>query len=62
MIQALKSGTLVLLFPPMGICVGLMIISHKKRNHFDGRSNSERKSDHNSGLGWYRLFIDSLSR
>ena len=62
MIQALKSGILVLLFPPVGICIGLMITSYKRRNHFGEQSNSERKSDHNSGFGWYQLFIDSMSR
>jgi hypothetical protein len=52
MIQALKSGILVLIFPPMGICIGLMVISYKKRNQFGERSNSERKADRGSDLGW----------
>jgi hypothetical protein len=52
MIQALKSGILVLIFPPMGICIGLMIMSYKKRNHFGEQSNSERRSDRSSDLGW----------
>ena len=47
MVQALRSGILVLIFPPMGICIGLMIMSYKKRNRFrdDG---PDRESD----LGW----------
>jgi len=52
MIQALKSGILVLIFPPMGICIGLMVISYKKRNSFGEPSNSERRSNRGSDLGW----------
>ncbi|MGD1215795.1 MAG: hypothetical protein ABR861_12495 [Terriglobales bacterium] len=52
MIQALKSGILVLIFPPMGICIGLMVMSYKKRNQFGQQSNSERKADRRSDLGW----------
>ncbi|HEX7423657.1 MAG TPA: hypothetical protein VF311_07195 [Terriglobales bacterium] len=52
MIQALKSGILVLIFPPMGICIGLMVMSYKKCNQFGEQSNSERKSDCGSDLGW----------
>lgn len=52
MIQALKSGILVLIFPPMGICIGLMVMSYKKRNLFGEQSNSDRKSDRGSDLGW----------
>jgi hypothetical protein len=47
MVQALRSGILVLIFPPMGICVGLMVMSYRKRNRFrDG--DADRESD----LGW----------
>jgi hypothetical protein len=35
MIQALKSGILVLMIPPMGICIGLAIMAYKKRNQFN---------------------------
>jgi hypothetical protein len=52
MIQALKSGILVLIFPPMGICIGLMVMSYKKRNQFGAQSNSERKSDRRSDLSF----------
>jgi hypothetical protein len=48
-----KSGIiLVLIFPPMGICIGLMVMSYKKRNQFGEQSNSEPKSDRSSDLGW----------
>ena len=52
MIQALKSGILVLIFPPMGICIGLTIMTYRKRNNFGERSNSLRKHDRKSDLGW----------
>jgi len=52
MIQALKSGILVLIFPPMGICIGLMVMSYKKRNQFGEPSNAVRKQDQHSDLGW----------
>ncbi|HYW41180.1 MAG TPA: hypothetical protein VE957_23960 [Terriglobales bacterium] len=48
MIQALKSGILVLIFPPMAICIGLMIMSYKKRNRFRPEGGADRESD----LGW----------
>jgi hypothetical protein len=35
MIQALKSGILVLMIPPMGICIGLAIMAYRKRNQFN---------------------------
>ena len=47
MVQALRSGILVLIFPPMGICIGLMVVSYKKRNRFQ-----EGSSDRESDLGW----------
>jgi hypothetical protein len=47
MVQALRSGILVLIFPPMGICIGLMAMSYKKRNRF-GDGGADRESD----LGW----------
>ncbi|MGA7294176.1 MAG: hypothetical protein WBW53_20560 [Terriglobales bacterium] len=48
MIQALRSGILVLIFPPMGICIGLMVVSYKKRNRFRRDDGPDRVSD----LGW----------
>lgn len=35
MIQALKSGILILMIPPMGICIGLTVMAYKKRNQFN---------------------------
>jgi len=35
MIHALKSGILILMIPPMCICVGLTVMAYKKRNQFD---------------------------
>jgi hypothetical protein len=52
MIQDLKSGILVLIFPPMGICIGLIVMSYKKRNLSGEQTNSKRKSDRSSDLGW----------
>jgi hypothetical protein len=48
MIQALRSGILILIFPPMAICIGLTYISYKKRNLC--RSTDEASSE--SDLGW----------
>ena len=47
-IAALKSGILVLIFPPMMICIGLGITSYKKRNRFHQKDDLTDKSD----LGW----------
>ncbi len=35
MIHALKSGILILMIPPMGICIGLTVMAYKKRNQFN---------------------------
>ena len=35
MIHALKSGILILMIPPMCICIGLTVMAYKKRNQFD---------------------------
>lgn len=35
MIAALKSGILILVFPPMLICIGITIMAYKKRNQFN---------------------------
>lgn len=34
-IQALRSGILILVFPPMAICIGFAIMAYKKRNQFN---------------------------
>jgi len=41
---ALNSGILVLIFPPMAICIGFTVMSYKKRNHFQ-QSERDRESD-----------------
>jgi hypothetical protein len=35
LIHALRSGILVLLIPPMLICIGLAVMAYKKRNQFN---------------------------
>ena len=35
MIQALKSGILILVIPPMMICLGITWMAYKKRNEFN---------------------------
>jgi hypothetical protein len=35
-IQALKSGILILLFPPLFICAGITIMAYRKRNQSAG--------------------------
>jgi ABC-type Fe3+ transport system permease subunit len=35
LIQALRSGILILVFPPMLICVGLAVMAYRKRNQFN---------------------------
>lgn len=55
MIQALKSGILVLMFPPMGICVLLTVMGYKKRNKFHSPGVQDpisAKDGPNSDLGW----------
>jgi hypothetical protein len=34
-IQALKSGILILLFPPLFICAGIMFLAYRKRDLFN---------------------------
>jgi len=35
MIQALRSGILILVIPPMFICIGITWMAYKKRNQFN---------------------------
>ncbi len=35
LIQALRSGILILVFPPMLICIGLFFMAYRKRNQFN---------------------------
>ncbi|HXR33768.1 MAG TPA: hypothetical protein VN830_08675 [Verrucomicrobiae bacterium] len=41
MIQALRSGILILVIPPMLICIGITWMAYKKRNQFNDDSCSE---------------------
>lgn len=56
MIQALKSGILVMIFPPMGICIFITVLGYRKRNKFHSLEADEQPSDAergpNSDLGW----------
>lgn len=45
-IQALRSGILVLVIPPMLICIGIAIMAYKKRNQFN---ESESAASEESG-------------
>jgi hypothetical protein len=36
MIHALRSGILMLVAPPMLICIAIAVMAYKKRNHFHG--------------------------
>ena len=47
-IQGLRSGILILIFPPMMICIGFTVSAYKKRNRFHQEAESHDKSD----LGW----------
>jgi hypothetical protein len=35
LIQALRGGILILVFPPMLICIGLAVMAYRKRNYFN---------------------------
>jgi hypothetical protein len=35
LIQALRSGILILVFPPMLISIGLAVMAYRKRNQFN---------------------------
>lgn len=55
MIAALKSGILVLMFPPMGICVLITWLGYKKRNRFFSVEEEQKQVEEqgpNSDLGW----------
>jgi hypothetical protein len=48
LIQALRSGILILIFPPMAICIGLTYLSYKKRNVCGSGEGANSEND----LGW----------
>ena len=35
LMQALRSGILVLIFPPMAICIAIAVAAYRKRNRFN---------------------------
>jgi hypothetical protein len=41
MIQALRSGILILVFPPMLICIALTWMAYKKRNQFNDYDSTD---------------------
>ena len=47
MIQALRSGILMLIIPPMFICIAITWMAYKKRNQFND-SGSNEAEDWNS--------------
>jgi len=44
----LRSGILILIFPPMMICTGFIVTAYKRRNRFHQEDVVARDSD----LGW----------
>ena len=47
--SALRSGILILIFPPMMICTGLIVTAYKRRNRFH---QEDVVSKNDSDLGW----------
>jgi hypothetical protein len=47
-IEGLRSGILVLIFPPMFICIGITVMAYKKRNRY----RRSRPTDSKDDLGW----------
>lgn len=43
MIHALKSGILILMIPPMCICIGITVMAYKKRNQFNDDFQTEEQ-------------------
>ena len=41
MIQALRSGIVILVIPPMMICIGITWMAYKKRNQFNDDGSAE---------------------
>ena len=52
MIQALNDGILVLMFPPMGICLVIIVMAYKKRDKFFRRQPHARHEGPHADLGW----------
>lgn len=47
-IEGLRSGILVLIFPPMFICIAITVMAYKKRNKYHGVQQAGANDD----LGW----------
>jgi hypothetical protein len=47
-IEGLRSGILVLIFPPMFICIAITVMAYKKRNKY----HRVRQAGENEDLGW----------
>lgn len=46
LIRALRSGILILIIPPLSMCVGMMVAAYRKRNQFHQADRSlEPRSD-----------------
>jgi hypothetical protein len=52
MIQALNDGILVLMVPPIGICLMIMVMAYKKRNKFCRPKKRVEPSDAHADIGW----------
>jgi len=46
MIRALRNGIVILIIPPLSLCVGAMVLAYRKRNQFnDGNAHVRTGSD-----------------
>jgi hypothetical protein len=52
MIQALQDGIVVLMIPPMGICLMIMAIAYKKRDRFFKSESPASQRGPHADLGW----------
>jgi hypothetical protein len=52
MIEALRDGILVLMFPPMSICLMIMVMAYRKRDRFFGPQNAGSRGGPHADLGW----------
>lgn len=40
LIRALRSGIVILMIPPVSMCIGAMVMAYRKRNHFHQENGS----------------------
>ncbi len=45
MIRALRNGIVILIIPPLSMCIAAMILTFRKRNQFHDADGSEPRSD-----------------